>query len=285
MERFSDHSNDELEGGDAIETALHGLDQAAGSRERRLPIPFAEFLQEVVARPEVVLRNIFQVFHDMAKAYIGEGVDEYPDDPESIHFVHYDCNKLFVDGVDRPFFADRLFANRLVNLVESLKRGAQQNKIYIFRGPPGCGKSTFLNNLLRKAEEYANTEAGMRYEVVWCFDRRKFGMPAEDGAHPVIDRITRLLDGAEGGGLDRGDACPEYPPLGGDAELGAVNGHIVEIPCPSHDNPALLIPKAFRRAFFDDLFKNDRFKFKLATEKDFEWVFKDNPCTICSSLY
>ncbi len=285
MERFSDTANGEIEGGGAIQTALNSLDQAAGSHEHRLPIPFAEFLEDVLARPEVVLRNMFQVFHDMTKAYIGEGVDEYPDDPESIHFVHYDCNKLFVDGVDRPFFADRLFANRLVNLAESLKRGAQQNKIYIFRGPPGCGKSTFLNNLLRKVEEYANTEAGMRYEVVWCFDRRMFGALVEDGAHPVVDRITRLLDSFENGPPDHGDACPQYPPAEEDVRLGAVDGHIVEIPCPSHDNPALLIPKAFRRAFFDDLFKNDHFKFKLATEKDFEWVFKDHPCTICSSLY
>jgi predicted Ser/Thr protein kinase len=285
MERFADNSGDDFEGGDSVEKALRSLNHAAGSQEQRLPIPFAEFLKEVVDRPEVVLRNMFQVFHDMVKAYVGEGVDEYPDDPESIHFVHYDCNKLFVEGVDRPFFADRLFANRLVNLAESLKRGAQQNKIYIFRGPPGCGKSTFLNNLLRKVEEYANTEAGLRYEVVWCFDRRKFGALADDGTHPVVDRLTRLLDGFEGEGPERGENGAEHPPATGDGGGAMVDGHIVEVPCPSHDNPALMIPKAFRRAFFDDLFKNDRFKFKLSTEKDFEWVFQDNPCTICSSLY
>jgi len=64
-----------------------------------------------------------------------------------------------------------------------------------------------------------------------------------------------------------------------------VDGNIVEIPCPSHDNPLLMIPKAHRRTFFDDLFKNDQFKYELATEKEYEWVFKDHPCTICSSLY
>ncbi len=46
-----------------------------------------------------------------------------------------------------------------------------------------------------------------------------------------------------------------------------------------------MIPKQHRREFFDDLFKNDEFKWKLATEKEYEWVFRDSPCTICSSLY
>ena len=126
----------------------------------------------------MVTREIFQVFHDMVKAYVDEGVDEYPDDPESIHYVHYDCSRLFVEGSDYPFFADRLFANRLIKAVEALKRGAQQNKIYIFEGPPGCGKSTFLNNLLMKFEEYANTEAGLRYETVWRFDRNVLAVSA-----------------------------------------------------------------------------------------------------------
>jgi predicted Ser/Thr protein kinase len=59
----------------------------------------------------------------------------------------------------------------------------------------------------------------------------------------------------------------------------------IEVPCPSHDNPILMIPKDYRRTFFDDLFKNDEFKWKLYTEKEYEWVFRDIPCTICSSLY
>jgi predicted Ser/Thr protein kinase len=46
-----------------------------------------------------------------------------------------------------------------------------------------------------------------------------------------------------------------------------------------------MIPKNYRREFFDDLFKNDKFKWKLSTEKEYEWVFKATSCTICSSLY
>jgi predicted Ser/Thr protein kinase len=285
MDNRNDRTNGSAKPTDTVKTALQGLNHAVGTLEQRPPVPFGDYLKHLVAHPSIVMRNIFQVFHDMVRSYVGEGVDEYPDDPESIHFVNYDCNRLFVQDVDHPFFADRLFANRLINLVDDMKRGAQQNKIYIFRGPPGCGKSTFLNNLLRKFEEYTGTEAGLRYEVVWRFDRRKFCARTNDDEHPVIERLSQLLETFHRSEADGIPACDD--PDGGGSASGApyVDGHNVEIPCPSHDNPILLIPKVFRRDFFDDLFKNDEFKYKLATEKEYEWVFKDHPCTVCSSLY
>jgi predicted Ser/Thr protein kinase len=286
MGNRNDHTNGSPKAADTIEAALQGLNRAVVTLEQRLPIPFGDFLKHLVASPSIVMRNIFQVFHDMVTSYVGEGVDEYPDDPESIHYANYDCNRLFVQDVDHPFFADRLFANRLVNLVEYMKRGAQQNKIYIFRGPPGCGKSTFLNNLLKKFEEYTGTEEGLRYEVVWRFDRRKFCAMTNDNEHPVIERLSRLLETFDRSETDAAATCDEQDRSADDMRDAAyVNGNTIEIPCPSHDNPILLIPKAFRRDFFDDLFKNEQFKYKLATEKEYEWVFKDHPCTVCSSLY
>ncbi len=260
---------------DKIQKAMQHLNKTMGKWDQRTPVPFNEFLKILSSGPHEVVRNVFQLFHDMVKSYIEEGVDEYPDDPESIHYVNYDCTRLFAEGADHPFFADRLFANRLVNLVEALKRGAQQNKIYIFEGPPGCGKSTFLNNLLKKFEEFANTQEGLRFETVWRFDSKMMSGFAENEAAPLLDKLSQLLD---------------TPPLERDPILKQqdtfyFNEDFIEIPCPSHDNPILMIPKEHRRGFLDDLFKNDEFKWKLSTEKEYEWVFRDNPCTICSSLY
>ena len=59
----------------------------------------------------------------------------------------------------------------------------------------------------------------------------------------------------------------------------------LEVSCPSHDHPLLIIPKTQRREFLDNLFKNDAFKYSLFTDKEYEWVFRDTPCTICSSMY
>ena len=291
LKKEEKRTREDVSAEDSIEKAMLNLNQNMSAKEQRTAIPFAEFLNELVGNPKIVMRNIFQAFHDMMKAYVGEGVDEYPDDPESIQYAYYDCTKLFVEGSDHPFFADRLFANRLVKLVEALKRGTQQNKIYIFKGPPGCGKSTFLNNLLTKFEEYANTDAGVRYETVWRFDRKIFGHFRDYEVHPILKQLAGLLEdsnpdptGSSGhSGSPRSSSTSED--LLDNAYAPYMAEEYDEVPCPSHDNPLLMISKHYRREFFDDLFKNDKFKWQLSTEKEFDWVFKSQPCTICSSLY
>lgn len=258
-----------------IKNAIGNINRSMTTAGRRSTIPFEEFLDILIQKPTKVIRNAFQVFHDMIKTYVGEGYNEYPDDPESIGFVHYDCSRLFIQGSDTPFFADRLFANRLINLAESLKRGAQQNKIYIFEGPHGCGKSTFLNNLLKKFEEYTNTEDGLRFETVWRLDRKILGEPVTNGPIQLFEKF-----------LQTQDTAPKDPNHVAPSNLTVDSGdNIIEVPCPSHDNPILIIPKDHRRAFFDDLFKNDEIKWNLFTEKEYEWVFRDRSCTICSSLF
>jgi predicted Ser/Thr protein kinase len=259
-----------------IHKAMEHIQRTKASRERQAPIPFELFLEKVIEHPTHMIRNVFQFFYDMVNAYVGEGVDEYPDDPESIRYVNYDCSRLFVKGSDHPFFADRLFANRLLKQVESMRQGAQQNKIYIFDGPHGCGKSTFLNNLLTKFEEYANTKEGRRYEVVWRVNLEDLGQSAEGS--DTVSILEKLLQ------LQRESQEDQYERLKTRVLAHKKNKHI-EIACPSHDNPLLIIPKSKRREFFDDLFENDAFKYALFTKKEYEWVFQDTPCTICSSIY
>ena len=88
---------------DNINKAMRHIDTVADESNNRKPIPFEEFLQLVLVNPIGTIRNVFQVFHDLFKAYVGDGVDEYPNDPESIQYVSYDCSRLFVEGADHPF--------------------------------------------------------------------------------------------------------------------------------------------------------------------------------------
>ena len=254
---------------------LSSLCENLQERSRGSPLPFHAFLELSKAKPAFIFRDIFQVFHDMVAGYVGDGVDEYPDDPESINYVYYDCSKLFIEDTDHPFFADRLFANRFVNHVASFGRGAQQNRIYIFEGPHGCGKSTFLNNLLLKFEQFANTEDGACYETVWRLNRKELGSRPESEAHTLLLQLRGLAD--------------EDPlvPVGEsrDRLMGLSRSEYLEVPCPSHDNPLLLIPKPYRKQLLDELIEDGPFKEKLFSEKQYEWVFRANPCTICMSLY
>ncbi|MCG6908839.1 MAG: serine protein kinase PrkA [Deltaproteobacteria bacterium] len=272
---------------------MQNLDRIISDRHHNMPVSFEEFLETMVARPHQVLRNVFQVFHDMIKTFVSEEEDEYPDDPESIHFVNYDCAELFVEGTDHPFFADRLFANRFMEQVEALRRGTQQNKIYIFHGPPGCGKSTFLNNLLMKFEEYTKTEEGSRFESLWRLDRNLLGRLTEEERIPIFDKVVEVMAPfSSREDVDENDAGAGMPfPVrewgeareAGEAEQ--ADEEYIEVPCPSHDHPIVMIPKHYRRRFLDDLLANDEFKWKLFTEKEYEWIFRDSSCTICSSIY
>ncbi|MBI1888712.1 MAG: serine protein kinase PrkA, partial [Candidatus Spechtbacteria bacterium] len=161
--------------------ALEFLNAEIEKREKRQTMSFEEYLELMKQEPRGTLRSIFQLFYDMIKNYVPSATDEYPDDPESIGFVKYDCSRLFVERADNPFFADRLFANRFVRQVESLRQGFQQNRVYAYLGPSGCGKSTFLNNLLRSFEAYTDTKEGMIFEIVWEIDENLFSPDAVSG--------------------------------------------------------------------------------------------------------
>ena len=234
----------------SVSSVLSSLKKEMDKKEKKMILSFENFLEAARNEPQRVLRNIFQLFHDMVKNYVGKGKDEYPEDPESIGFIQYDCSKLLVEGADNPFFADRLFANRFIRQVENLKQSSQQNQIYIFEGPHGCGKSTFLNNLLKKFEEYSDTNKGQSFEIFWVIDENLF---------PNKNNEARI------------------------------NQHFqkVEVPCPSHDHPILLIPKNYRVKFLDQLLGQEmsEIKHKIFNEKEYEWLFRDEVCTICKSLF
>lgn len=270
--------NDTSENGNKkkyIIDAINNLEQSMSEEWADNVISFDDFLEIVTKNPSKVLRNVFQVFHDMVKANISDGVDEYTDDPESIEFLDYDCKKLFVDDTDHPFFADRLFANRFVSHVEAMKQGSQQNKIYIFEGPHGSGKSTFLNNLLRKFEVYSNSDEGLRYETFWRIDLKDMGPFNTGPATHIVERLIKALEHKEG--IQKG--------IDSEYDTNIQERGYIEISCVCHDNPILMIPKQFRRDFLDKIVDNDQDKWELFTGKEYEWVFKSNPCTICQCLY
>ncbi len=272
---MADNIKKKLEPQSNIDTAMERFVQIQQDRDGGEAISYADYLQRVTADPTMSIRNIFQVFHDLIEDYVEPGIDEHQDDPESINYAYYDTSRLFVEDADKPFFADRLFSNRLVKLAENFRHGSQQNKIYIFKGPHGCGKSTFLDNLLRKFEQYVNSPQGCTFEAVWRLDRKILGDFTDKESDRFLDKLSGLLEEYE---LRQSDLI--------EAQKVAYQGDaFIEVPCPSHDSPILMIPREYRRSFFDDLFKNDETKWKLFTEKQYEWVFRDAPCTICTSIY
>ncbi|HQM52252.1 MAG TPA: serine protein kinase PrkA, partial [bacterium] len=104
----------------AVDTIITNLCSTIKAESERTPIPFRTYLGYVAETPARQLRTIFQLFYDMIHTLVGEGYDECPGDPESVNFVLFNCSRLFVNGSDHPFFADRIFANRFINTIRSL---------------------------------------------------------------------------------------------------------------------------------------------------------------------
>ncbi len=253
--------------------ALINLTESLREMERRMPITFNDFLYQASTQPELVFRDIFQVFGDMVHFYVQEPEDDFEENDESIGFIPYDLKNLFIHDCDTPFFADRIFSYRFMNLVNMFRKGAQKNRIFLFEGPPGSGKSTFLNNLLKKFEDYSKTPEGSTYKVYWRLDINKLGgfQRIERRMHGIAEaneseEMAKQIESQKAGRL-------LYP------------DKYLEFSCPNHDHPILMIPKPFRVSFLEELIQDQEFKEKLFSEKQYEWVLKDIPCNICSSVY
>ncbi len=269
-----------------IKTILKNLDKSLKEASRPTSISFKDYLKIIKEKPAKMFRDIFQYFHDMVHFYVPESINEYPDDQEFINYVKYNFNRLFVKGSDNPFFADRLFSNRFMNLIKSFNHGADRNKIYFFIGPPGSGKSTFLKNLLYRFERYMKTDEGEIYETVWKIDKSKFLNNKSrflTDAKPSNNEntIEYLLQAIASNSINRTQTNSLIKNVN---DLFSTENYIT-VPCPNHDPPFLLIPKTERKKILADLIIDKEFKKSLFNEKKYKWIFKHQPCTICSSLY
>ncbi|MBN1971745.1 MAG: serine protein kinase PrkA [Candidatus Delongbacteria bacterium] len=246
--------------------ALINLSSNIREKEKRVPIPIDNFLHLMARKPYVVLRNIFQLFNDMVHHYVPEGIDEYSGDKYSIGYSHYDMSRLLNDNCDVPFFADRLFANRFMNLVKSFRKGIY-NQICLFEGPPGSGKSTFLNNILTKMEEYSKSPRGSVYETYWLLDVSKF--------RSVSRYYSRIRESLQE--IDDHDITEHLEMIKGEDKIG--------FSCPNHDHPILQIPKIYRKRFLEELVEDKEMLNTILEKKEYEWVLRDTPCHICTSLF
>ncbi len=245
----------------SIKEVVNLLDKKLTKEEKGTVIPFNQFLQKAGEEPLCIFRTVFQLFNNMIYHYItmeGEGKP----DPESINYRTVNCDRLLVDDTDTPFFSDLPLANRIIRLADSFREGAQQNKIYIFVGPPGSGKSTFINNLLRRFQEYTHLQEGTNYEVLWRLDETKLGPRLSDEIKVALEDYYKKFKGGP-------DTAPP---------------NIFEVPCPSHDHPFLLIPPDHRKEVLENLL-NGAERTKIFNKKEYDWLFKDLPCTICTSIY
>jgi predicted Ser/Thr protein kinase len=159
-----------------------------------------------------------------------------------------------------------------MEMANAMKKGVQTNRIYLFEGPPGSGKSTFLNNLINKLQEYTQHPEGMMLKTVWHLDLEKISKLKSD-FWDKIDMLAQKYDNVEMQNFINEKRNILH------------TEKYFDISCPYNDHPILQIPKEYRKQFLDTIIQDKSFKNKLFTEPQYKWVFKEEPCHICSSIY
>ncbi len=237
----------------------------------KVPFSFNDLLFQLNRRPQVILRDVYQLFSDAINHYVKRIPFGKPQEV-SADLIRYHMNGLLVDDCESPFFADMLFSTRFMDMVNAMRKGVQTNRIYLFEGPPGSGKSTFLNNLLNKIQEYTFQPEGVMLKTVWHLDLNKIGRKKSD-FWDKVELIAQKYNNAEMLEL-----------VSNRANITLTQKYI-DISCPYNDHPILQIPKEFRKSLLDIVIEDKGFKEKLFTEQQYSWVFKEEPCHICSSIY
>ncbi|MCK5311477.1 MAG: serine protein kinase PrkA, partial [Desulfobacteraceae bacterium] len=114
-----------------------------------------------------------------------------------------------------------------------------------------------------------------RYEILWRLDVKKLWHFEKSETITEFEDHIRLFEKKE----------PDKDKDGKEKIIVDHEKDYIEIPCMSHDNPLLIIPKENRRDILDEIIENDEFKWRLFTEKEYEWVFNEEACTICTSIF
>lgn len=238
-------------------------------RDLRPAISFEDFTLLIQNNPKYYLRDIFQFFYDMIFHFIQKLPIKKASKIFSQITEQFNLDGLLVENCDNPFFSDNLFAKRFLELVSTIKRISGQNRLILFEGPPGSGKSTFLNNLIQKVEEYSSTTDGTLFKTYWRIDTE------------IIRKILssqeyyNIFENGEKNGIIAESEAAET----------LHKRKSIDFSCPRHDHPILQIPKQIREEFLSNLIKDKKISCEIFSAKEYEWIFHDEPCNICQSLF
>jgi serine protein kinase len=189
----------------------------------RTVLSFQEYLEDVLARPEIHIRN--------AACYLADMVDHFGETRISRptgEFTRYNLFDLEGAEYGRVVGQERV-QESLIRLLMNFVRSGQIDRLAMLHGPNGSAKTSLIQAISRAAEAYSRLPEGVLYRFNWVF--------------PV--------QGSRRGSLGFGNQTSNntydtYAYLEQD-EIEA------RLPCEFKDHPLLLLSVDQREALFDSL--------------------------------
>jgi predicted Ser/Thr protein kinase len=193
-------------------------------RARRI-LSYGEYLREVAAEPDVHVRDAASWIRDMFD-HFGTREVPYPWGVEK-RFVLFD--QQFEGGGD-PLIGEESVQQEFYRAIRGFVRDGRPTRMILLHGPNGSSKSTFVQCVMRAMEHYSSLDGGARYRFNWVFPRERSGA----GSVGFLDRTSKLPEGGSFAHADESDIE-------------------VRLCCELKDHPLLLLPRAERIGFLEQL--------------------------------
>jgi serine protein kinase len=211
-----------------LEAAKKLLDDVADSTKqeyaaRRSILAFEDYLDDVVRRPKVHLRNAAQYLKDVVD-HFGSSEVKLPTGTFR-RFALFDA--AFDEGRGRVAGQERVQED-VIRVLGNFVRSGRIDRLLLLHGPNGSAKTSIIQALTRAAEVYSHTDDGALYRFNWIFPsgQASKGKLGFGGASSAVSGSYAFLEGA------------------------AVEARL---PCEFKDHPLLLLSKEQRNQLFATL--------------------------------
>ncbi len=192
----------------------------------RRVLSFDEYLDEVTARPEVLLRSAAQYLDDAIASFGRSGIDRVYGRVQRYHLFDMEATR----GRGRVVGQEEV-QEAIAREISHFARQGQTPRLLLLHGPNGSAKTSLVQALAKALVEYSHGDDGVLYRFNWIFPTA-----ATQGKHVGFASVAGAprAAGASYAHLDPG-------------EISAV------IPNEVRDHPIFLLPASARRSLLDRL--------------------------------
>lgn len=225
-----------------------GLDQFKSQERLRT---FGEFTEAFLACPYLYLRTAPQYLLDMFDHYGQRPVSRIGQDSPRFRVFDSEVSGATLVGQERV-------QNAFYSFLSGFARKSRADKMVLFHGPNGSGKTSFVECLVGALERYCQSPEGTLLRFNWIFsendERMSIGFDASEG-ESVVDTLALINE----------------------RDISA------RVPCEMNDSPLFLIPREVRREIIEKALEG--YDGPCRPDHNYSFFLEGDLCPKCRKIY